>query len=158
MNASLVEKEVLATDDMRRISFSYIEVPLDLEVNDYIDIRIRFLDGEDYIIVEQKRVLDLTKSTIGDQTVQLLGICVSEEELLKLSSAKVDMEIYPNTKIYAVQYLGEYQEKASANYPINKFVLEQISWNPNIKKSMLDKENSNNRKSLEENLIEFMNN
>ena len=68
------------------------------------------------------------------------------------------MEVYHGTRVYAVQYMGEHQEKASTNYPLNQFVYEQIAWNPNIKKSMLDSENSNHRKSLETNLIEFMNN
>lgn len=155
---NLVEKGTLPTDDMRKISFSYIETPLDLKVNNYVDVRIKFPNGEDYIVVEQKKVTELTGNSKENQIDSLLGICVTEEELLKLSSAHVDIEVYPGTKVYAVQYMGEHQEKATTNYPLNQYVYEQIGWNPNIKESKLDSENSNHRKSLEENLVEFMNN
>lgn len=158
LNENLVEKGTLPTDDMRKISFFYIETPLDLKVSDYVDVRITFPNGEDYIVVEQKKVLELTGGSQENQMTSILTICVTEEELLKLSSAKVDMEVYPETRIYAVQYMGEHQEKATTNYPLNQFVYEQIGWNPNIKESKLDRENSNHRKSLEENLLEFMNN
>ncbi|NLZ80691.1 MAG: hypothetical protein GX913_02635 [Clostridiales bacterium] len=158
MNVSLVQKGALPTDDMRKISFSYIDIPLDLKVNDYVDVRITFPNGEDYIVVEQKKVLELSENTQENQTIPLLGICVTEEELLKLSSAKVDLEVFSGTRVYAVQYMGEYQEKAATNYPLNQFVYEQIGWNPNIKESKLDRENSNHRESLEQNLIEFMSN
>lgn len=158
MNKGLVQKGILPTDDMRKILFSHIDIPLDIKVSDYIDVRITFPNGEDYIVVEQKSVKDLIENITGNQDTYLLGICVTEEELLKLSSAKVDLEVYPGTRVYAVKYMGEYQEKASTNYPLNEFVYEQIQWNPNIKESKLDSQNSINRESLEENLIEFLNN
>jgi len=111
-------------DDVRWLETSVIQLPLKLVQDEYVDVRIRFANGLDYVVLSQKKVIDIEIPTLWTH--------MSEQELLMLSSAYVDAYLN-NAQLYAVRYIdGMVQEEAIVNYPVNADVLRLIENDPNI--------------------------
>lgn len=135
------------SDDVRLQEFTFVELNSEMQQGSYVDIRITFPNGEDYIVAEHKRVEKREEASIF--------IHVSEEEILLLSSARVDMDMYDGTRVYAILYAGDYQNPATKDYPANQHVCELADWNPNIIKEVFTQESKEKRGLLELNLEEF---
>lgn len=113
------------TNDLRIQEFNMILLPTDLSKNDYIDIRITFPNGQDYIVVSKKRVIQLSQNTVF--------IKLTEDEILTMSNAIVDAYIKEGSNLYANKYEDPgIQTAATPTYPVNNDVLGIISSNPNI--------------------------
>jgi len=110
--------------DVRSVEYAAIELPSLIKKDEYVDVRIQFPSGEDYIVFSKKKVEDTQGMT--------LWLNNDEAEILSMSSAIVDA--YLNSgKLYALRYVdGETQEKADITYPVNKSVLSLIQASPNI--------------------------
>ncbi len=154
LSEELLAEEVLPAEDQRRLELNYIRIPEQLNQGEFIDIRVHFENGEDYIVTGKKKVLTLQREE-DYGTRGLIEIQVSEEEILKLASVKADYDCYENTLVYAVIYADEGQAEAKDTYPVNKNVYTISRWNPNIIKRVLTAENQEKRQILEENLMQF---
>lgn len=107
--SSMVSDKILS-QDVRIQEINAITLPTDLVVNDFIDIRLMYPSGIEYIVLAQKQVNKIVGTTIW--------MDMSEEETLILNSAIVDSYLTDGTKLYAVRYsdpttqikLGESQE------------------------------------------------
>lgn len=86
----------LLTADVRIQEINAVKLPSDLMESDYIDIRIMYPSGVEYIVLAQKQVLKITGTTIW--------MDMSEEDTLILNSAIVDTFLTEGTKLYAVKY------------------------------------------------------
>ena len=121
----------------------YVEVGDEQETSEFLDIRIRFPNGEDYIVV--------TGKTITYVTEEGFYMYLDEKELHMLSSARTDVEVYQGAKLYLASY-SKKQENSLSDYPTNLFVLSSY---PNY---FEDAEQIYSRRlQLEENLLTFMN-
>lgn len=119
------DEEIEST--VREEELNMLLLPSNLGKSQYIDLRIGFPNGEDYIVLSKKKVRDLE---LGKNT---LWLWVEEKEILSLSSAIVDAYLHKGSKLYTVTYvLPSLQEKAVATYPVNNDVLRLIKSNPNI--------------------------
>lgn len=150
MNSMIYKEEEIA-DDIRYQKFDHIEIFRGILVGDYIDIRINFINGEDYIVIEHKRIEGIEE----DGGIVLR---VNEEEILKMSSAEVDLREYTGTRVYAVKYAGDYQKPAESYYLLNDYVVSLAKWEPNIIKKFFTEKDSELRNKLEQNLKEFESN
>lgn len=105
------------TENVREVFVSEAELPEHLQNGDRVDIRIRYGNAEDYVVLADK-VLTRGESGIG----MLLEL--SEKEILMLSSAIVDCRRYEKVRLYAVGY-PEYRQLESgvANYMANEEIL-----------------------------------
>ncbi|KAB3525454.1 SAF domain-containing protein [Alkaliphilus serpentinus] len=115
------------SDDLREEEFNMILLQSNMAKDKYIDVRITFPNGENYIVLSKKKIRDvaLDKNTIW--------LWLKEEEILKFSSAIVDAYIHHGTKLYTVTYVEPgLQKEAIANYTPNINVLNIIASNPNI--------------------------
>lgn len=100
----------IITQDMRVQEINAVLLPADLMVNDFVDIRIMYPSGVEYIVLAQKQVMKIVGTTIW--------MDMSEEDILILNSAIVDSYLTDGTKLYAVRYsdpttqikLGESEE------------------------------------------------
>lgn len=146
-NSVIYENQGLQ-DNVRTYLYDYIVLPEGISSEDTFDIRIRFPNGEDYIIAVGKKVESMVESGAF--------INASEEENLLLSSAYVDTTVYEGAKIYASLYVADYQEASKVNYPFNLYTTELAAWDPNLLKQMETEENRLNRQVLEKNLFDFM--
>lgn len=122
-DAVLYQDEAI-NNDVRKAEYSFVELPTKLEKNQYIDIRIQFPSGEDYVVLSKKKITDLSGVT--------MWTTVNEGEILTISSAIVDAYLQ-GAKIYAMQYEDEHmQEKSKVTYPVKKNVKQLIEESPNV--------------------------
>lgn len=86
--------------DVRVKEYNMISLPSDLQKGDYIDIRITFPTGENYLVVAGQEVMDV--GTANDSNTIFLD--VSEENLLRLDGAILESYISSSVSLYAVKY------------------------------------------------------
>ena len=144
---TLLEEDKEMTTEYRGESkeyyIDYVVVGDAQETDKFLDIRIRFPNGEDYIVAAGK--------TITYMTGKGFYMYLDEKEVQMLSSARTDVEVYEGTMMYLSSY-DKKQEDGLTDYPINLFVLSYYG-------QYFDntEEIYNRRIQLEENLITFMN-
>ena len=148
LTESMVYEDQGVGNDVRTYLYDYITLPEGINTRDLFDIRIRFPNGEDYVIAVGKKVESIVETGAF--------INATEEEKLLLSSAYVDTTIYQGAKIYASLYVADYQEAAYANYPFNFYTTELATWDPNLVEKLDTETNRANRQILEQNLFDFM--
>lgn len=95
----------------REVEYSCFYVGQNIVVGDYIDIRIRFQTGEDFVILPKKRV---EKLSLSNATCFLM---VNELEIQRMASAIVDVAEYDAVMYCNVYPQPEIQEAAETNYP-----------------------------------------
>lgn len=132
LSSDMFEDENRVADDMRMHAYTCIDTSEQLCEGDYVDIRIHFSNGADYIVLPKKRVLLHTMKNEDAQTVNSLSLEMSEMDILLLSSAVVDAFYDEHSSIYAIQYVSNEQKAAMRTYPENPIVHELIREDPNI--------------------------
>lgn len=121
---SMVYEEEALGNDVREGEYALIDLPTKLKNDEYIDVRIQFPNGDDFILLSKKKV----KDTLG----LTLWMNMDEGELLSMSSAIVDAFI-EEARIYALPYVdGPMQVGSQMTYPVKKNVMELIQDSPNI--------------------------
>lgn len=94
---------------------------------DTVDIRIMFPNGEDYLILSKKNIMDLRLDT------SVFSVYLNEDEILRMSSAIVDAYTTTGAKIYTTRYVEpNVQDEAIPNYPVRPATLDLINSDPNI--------------------------
>lgn len=145
--ASMLYEAGITPDDLRNQEFSMIYLPTDLETNQYVDVRIQFPSGHDYIVLTKKRVEKLNGHTVF--------YTMNEQEILFMSSAIVDAFLNGG-RLYALSYVDPYmQEPAVTTYPPNPYVIALIEASPNIVEKASLKLESRMREQLEQELNEM---
>lgn len=149
------EQEQYSTD-MRIYDFDFIDISSKIKSGEYIDIRIAYPNGEDYIVVNHKQIEDVSPLQQNQSNPDCrIRLKVTEEEILRLASAYVDTGNYSDCRIYAVSYLDQFQEPGVVNYPVNSQVFELLGWNPNTVNYSSSDEEKSRRATLEYNLSAF---
>lgn len=121
---SMLYADQITPADVRHEQFAQIILPLQLNNQDVIDVRIQFPTGQDYIVLSKKKV-----QLIG---TNIVSVQLNEQEILMMSSAMVDALIHHGS-IYALTYVDpEMQDASIVNYPSNPEVLDLIENDPNI--------------------------
>ena len=143
------------TDDVRKQEYNVLVLPMDLQSNDYVDIRLSLPNGQDYIVLSKKRV-DIPQ--IGSETLaDTIQMKMSEDELLTMSCAIVEASNISDAKLYAIKYVEPgLQNAASPTYLVNKDVANLIDRDPNVvneAKKALYQRYSSNLSELRENYI-----
>lgn len=100
------------------------------EQGDYVDVRIAFPDGSDYVVLSKKKVVSLSLEN------QIFTTYTSEADIERLTCATLDACLKAGTRIYTTKYVaGGLQDKAYNNYPVRQSTLDLISNinnNPNL--------------------------
>lgn len=124
VTSSMLFEDGVTPDDLRRAEYTEIMLPTKLKKNDYVDIRINFPTGQDYIVVGKKRVSDLANGTVWFD--------INEQEILSMSSAIIDGYLN-DAKIYALTYVDPFmQSPPIVNYPVNSKVMDLMLKDPNL--------------------------
>ena len=136
-NEDIVERKI--TSSLRYYDIVLDELPLDIKdpktqyadgnngPSEYIDIRISFPFGEDFIAIAHKK----TEAIYHNSNV--ITLILSEEEISTYNSMLVDKVLYPGATIYAVKYIeGGVQAPAEVFYPVMKNISEITAIDPNI--------------------------
>jgi len=145
--ASMVTEEAV-TADLREVEIGIANLMLDQKVNDYIDIRIMFPTGEDFVVIPKVRI----KSLVLEDAIFYANL--NESEILTLASATIDAYTITGTKIYVTRYVeSNLQEEAVANYPVRPDTLSLIASDPNILEVAKETLNYNARALMEQRLL-----
>lgn len=100
-------------------------LPVSTVVGDYIDIRFVIPTGEEYVVLNHKKIERIYNTTIT--------LHVSEEESAILMSMLHDIGTYNNAcAAYAVKYLEPGNSDSVAYYPVQHDMENYIRFNPNI--------------------------
>ena len=111
--------------NMRELDVVMDEIPVGLEEGDYVDIRISFPLGQDYIAMSHKKVLSITGNTVK--------LIVIEHDFYRYESMKTDIATYQSTKIYAVKYVeAGLQPNGKVYYPPTLEIIKQSILDPNM--------------------------
>lgn len=117
------------SDDDRELDLYADVIPIGIEVGDFIDFRITYPNGENFIVLSHKRVIAINDG--------VLKIHIGEEERHLWEGATVDYLLKKNQGAWtsAVKYIeGGIQTGAEVYYSVPKEVAAIISIDPNIKK------------------------
>lgn len=113
------------TDDERTLDVVLDEIPIGIEVGDYVDIRIAFPLGQDFIVMSHKEVVEINGST--------LKLIVSQQDFYSYQSMQTDEALFSSTKAYGSTYIeGGVQVAAQQYYPVSLDVLKTMLLDPNI--------------------------
>ncbi len=123
--SSLVYEGEAITDDLRYVEYNMLTLSTTVNVGDYIDIRIKFPNGQDLIVISKKEVKSLLGNTIGLE--------LTEGEILMMESAIVEAYVISASQLYAVQYVEPgNQAEAVKTYAPTEEVQNLIAANSNI--------------------------
>lgn len=110
----------------REIEVNYVNLNTNLEDNAIVDIRIKFPNGEDYVVCSKQTLRNLNLASAD------LFLWVTEEEILSLDSATVDANINGGV-LYVTHYVEPaLQTESVVNYQPNVDVLNLMAQDPNI--------------------------
>ncbi len=83
--------------DERIQEFNFIYIPSDLVENDYIDVRIQFPTGEDYLVLVGKKI----EKYSGNTTIFMK---LTEDEIMTMGSAIIEAYMQKGVRLYANKY------------------------------------------------------
>lgn len=153
ITSDLFYEDASLSEQNRYLELSDVRLPESVRKNDLIDVRISFPTGEDYIVLKKQRVLSL----LSDETsVYGVSLNLSEEDLLRLSSARVDGNLFEGTYLYAVIYQADFEKAAETTYPVNPQVFTLMQWDPNIVSLYTVDKEQEKRLTLEDHLQLFI--
>lgn len=132
MTGSLISvSDEIQTDDVREQTYNMIALPIDLETDEYVDIRLMLPNGLDYIVLSKVKVT--IPDVGGTPLTDTIKLNLSEGNLLTLSSAIVEAYQIEGSKLYAIKYTEAGNQKAATEtYVPMAQIKKQIENNPNI--------------------------
>ena len=124
ITTSMVEENSDNSDSLRLVEYNMITLPSTLEAGQYIDIRIAFSTGADFVVASKKYVTDANSSTIWLE--------LGEKDMLTINCAIIESYIITGTKVYATLYTDATQTQSTVTYTPNDNVVTIIKANSNI--------------------------
>ena len=145
---NMVTPVKIATDT-REYEMQVVNLMVDQLENDYVDIRIMFPDGSDYLVLPKKVVKNLSLENCVFWTY------LNEEEILRMASATIDAYTVTGTKIYATRYVEDnLQSQAIPTYLVNASVQDMMDsssayYDPNLLTKAITTLNTEARMNME---------
>lgn len=119
--------DVATAQDTREFEMSVVNIMTDQKENDYVDVRITFPNGEDYIVLSKKQVKNLNLENC------VFFSYLNEEEILRMQSATIDAYLNSGTRIYTTRYVeSNLQEEATPTYLVRTETIDLINSDPNV--------------------------
>ncbi len=107
---SMVTTEIVASD-VREQELNMVVMPSDLSSGEFVDVRIMYPNGTDYIVLAAKQVKKVTEST--------MWVDISEDERLLLNGAIVDSYVNQGSKLYATKYIDAATQKTGSKTDVD---------------------------------------
>ena len=126
-----VQKTTEYVSDSKEFYIDYVIIGDEQEIDKFLDIRIRFPNGEDYIVLTDKSITYMTENGFY--------MYLDEKEVHMLSSARTDVEVYGG----AMLYLSSYNKKQEDNHLPKKSRDNNIRYQSEPLKSLLIPTRSN---------------
>lgn len=138
---------------MREEEFNQFYLSSNLQNNDYVDLRLTFPNGENYIILSKKAIKDINHEESD------CFLWLNEEEIVTVEAAIVDAYKHTGSKIYTTKYIEPTIQDASiVTYTPPKEIIDLINEDPNIVEVASTALNKEIRKSIEFRIHQYENN
>lgn len=138
--------------NLREVEYNTFYINSNIIQNDYIDVRIRFPNGEDYIVLSKKRILAPNIESFH------CFLWLKEEEILNMSSAIVDAYLYSGSLLYTTKYIEpNLQQESIPTYQPSLATLALMEQDKNIVEKASKELNKRLRKAMENRLTEYIN-
>lgn len=114
------------TEDLQEVELNCIWLSTNLKQYDYVDIRILYPNGTDYIVASKKSVrnIKLRKNNVF--------FWLTEDEILNIDSAIVDANLH-GAKIYTTKYVDSALENPTkVTYQPTDAVIDLLNSDPNV--------------------------
>lgn len=119
--------QVEMSDDTREFQITVASLMSDQREGDFVDVRIVFPTGEDYVILSKKPLHNLNLGGCSFNTY------LNEDEILRINSAAIDAYTIGGSLIYTARYVSPTaQEAATPNYVVRPEVIDMINSDVNI--------------------------
>lgn len=130
-SAMITEKENAVTDSLRIQEYNMLKIASQIQTGDFIDVRLRLADGQDYIVVSKKKVE--IPQIDGSDSLNTIWIKITEEETIAMSNAIVEAYQMSGSVLYTTKYVEPgMQGEAIPTYVPSAEVVNLITQNPNI--------------------------
>ena len=130
-SAMITEKENAVTDSLRIQEYNMLKIASQIQTGDFIDVRLRLADGQDYIVVSKKKVE--IPQIEGSDSLNTIWIKLTEEETIAMSNAIVEAYQMSGSVLYTTKYVEPgMQGEAIPTYVPSAEVVNLITQNPNI--------------------------
>ena len=144
----MVSEGQVTSDDVRTQEYNVITLLSQIQTGDYVDIRLRMPNGQDFIVVSHKEVT--IPQVLDVDTGTSIWMNLNEEETLMMSCAIVESYEMNGAKLYANKYVEPgIQDAATPTYIPNAETISLISKDPNIvqeaKQELVDRYNKDVR-------------
>ncbi|MBR6253570.1 MAG: hypothetical protein IKR04_07040 [Clostridia bacterium] len=93
----LYPDEDIPSASERYAEYNFLQLPTDLVENEYVDVRIQFPTGEDYIVLVGKKV-------VSYDTQNSIMLKLNEDEILAMGSAIIETYMDEGVRLYARKY------------------------------------------------------
>lgn len=130
-SAMITEKENAVTDSLRIQEYNMLKIASQIQTGDFIDVRLRLADGQDYIVVSKRKVE--IPQIDGSDSLNTIWIKLTEEETIAMSNAIVEAYQMSGSVLYTTKYVEPgMQGEAIPTYVPSAEVVNLITQNPNI--------------------------
>lgn len=120
----IINTEERITDTIKNSDFNWIRIHTFLQINDYVDIHYKEVDGTDFIVASKKKVTNLSGNTFSAN--------ISEMERAYINNATVRAAITGGELYLSIYPEPENQNAAEVTYVLDKTIESQIEKDPNI--------------------------
>lgn len=141
ISSNMIGSDILSS--LRECQYAMLTLNGNLKVNDFIDIRIMYPNGENYTVLSKKCVKGLNLESND------IYMWLDESDIMNMSSAIVDVYLHEGTILYTTKYIEDGQSALETNYQPNTDVMTAIANDPNIVDEATQKLNANMREALE---------
>ena len=121
----VMQEEII--DSLREVDISGNRWPIGLKEGDYVDLRITYPRGEDFIVLSHKRIMSITEQT--------LKVHMTEEEQQLYQAALVDFYLSRSygSDLYLTKYVEPgIQAEAEVYYSVPSNIESVVRSDPNI--------------------------
>lgn len=156
LTSELLAKGELLASDIRNQEYNIITLPTQITTGEYVDVRLRLPNGQDYIVVSHKQA---TIPTIeGIDSLNCIWLELSEVDILNMSCAIVEAYKMNGAVLYATRYVEPgLQDAATVTYLPSDEVIALMNKDPNAvqkaKNALFARVNNNEEKQVIRNPI-----
>lgn len=138
---------LMINHDTREYEVGATMIMVNQENNDVVDVRITYPNGEDYVVLSKKQIMNLIKDNC------IYDLFLSEDEILRYVSAMVDAYSITGCRLYTTRYVeSNIQNDAIPNYLVRAETIDLIQSDPNIVETAAMTLNRQARENLEQRL------
>lgn len=156
VTSDLTYEDEIITADIRKQEYNIITLPTQLETGEYVDIRLRLPNGQDFIVVSHKQVEIPIINGVNSENCIWMNL--DEVEILNMSGAIVEAYMMNGAKLYATRYVeAGIQDAATVTYLPSNEIIDLMNKDPNAvqeaKNALFARNNDQNYKATVRNPI-----